>query len=247
MSEDSAIFEASAPVAPTPTTQAIPKWEQNARLRITAGIKKLAKPTLTLKEKDAVEADTRHLVTDILVEVLGYDKYDDLTAEFAVRGEFADYGIRIDKQLEAFVEVKRISTPLSPKHLRQVESYALKEGVKWAILTNAQIWQLYHVLPAQGKQSEVTLIFEVDLLSDSVKPSAKTDLMFLISREGITKGKLDDRLREQNATSPKTLIPILLSPPVIDAVRKAIKAKTKFGVDAKEVKSALQKLLGDFS
>ena len=49
-----------------------------------------------LKEKDAAEADTRHLVTDFLVDVLGYDKYENLTAEFNVKGDWADYGIRID-------------------------------------------------------------------------------------------------------------------------------------------------------
>lgn len=51
--------------------------------------------------------DTRLLVTDMLCYGLGYDKFDDLTTEFAVRGEFADYGVRIDKQLVAFIEVKR--------------------------------------------------------------------------------------------------------------------------------------------
>jgi predicted type IV restriction endonuclease len=151
------------------STVTVPKWEQTAKLRVAAGLKKLAKPTMMLKEKDAVEADTRHLVTDILCDVLGFDKYENLTAEFAVKGDFADYGIRIDKQLQAFIEVKRISQKLSATHLRQVESYALKEGVQWAILTNAQVWQAYHVMPVKGQQSEVTLIFEVDILDENIK------------------------------------------------------------------------------
>ena len=92
-------------VAKKASTSTVPKWEQNAKLRVAAGLKKLAKPTMMLKETDAVEADTRHLVTDILCDVLGFDKYENLTAEFAVKGDFADYGIRIDKQLQAFVEV----------------------------------------------------------------------------------------------------------------------------------------------
>jgi hypothetical protein len=40
-------------------------------------------------------------VTDFLCDGLGYDKYEDLTPEYQVRGEFVDYGIRIDKQLVA--------------------------------------------------------------------------------------------------------------------------------------------------
>lgn len=230
--------------APKATQVGPPKWEANAKARISTAMKKLAKPTALLREKDVVEADTRHLVTDILVDVLGYDKYENLTAEFAVKGEFADYGIRIDKQLEAFVEVKRISTVLSAKHLRQVESYALKEGVQWALLTNAQVWQAYHVTPMQGSQSEVTLIFEVDLLDESVRASVKTDLLFLISKEGLSKGKLTEYLDAQNAISPKTLKPILLSEDVLAAIRKEVKKKTKFTVDPKELKAAVTRLLG---
>jgi len=223
----------------------IPKWEQNARSRIQTGLRKLVKPTIMLKENDAVEADTRHLVTDILCDVLGYDKYENLTAEYSVKGDFADYGIRIDKQLVAFVEVKRISTKLQISHLRQVESYALKEGVNWAILTNAQIWQAYHIIPVAGQQSESTLIFEIDLLSDNVKSSLKTDLMFLISKEGFIRGRISEYLLTKNALSPKTLIPIISSDDVLAAIRREIKKKTKQNVDPKELKLAISKIVGN--
>ena len=243
------ILDISEKAVPAPMKKALqndsPKWEVTAKTRISNSIKKLNKPTLLLKEKDALEADTRHLVTDILVDALGYDKYENLTAEFAVKGDFADYGIRIDKQLEAFIEVKRISQKLSPSHLRQVESYALKEGVQWAILTNAQVWQAYHVTPVKGQQSEVTLIFEVDILDETLKPSAKTELLFLISKEGLSKGRLAEYLSAQNAVSPKTLKPILLSDDVLAAVRKEIKKKTKHNIDLKDLKIAVQKVLGE--
>ena len=222
-----------------------PKWEQSAKTRVSAGLKKLVKPTLMLKEKDAAEADTRHLVTDILTDVLGYDKYENLTAEFAVKGDWADYGIRIDKQLLAFIEVKRIKQNLSASHLKQVESYALKEGVQWAFLTNAQVWQAYHVMPVKGQQSEVTLIFEVDILDENLKPSTKTDLMFLISKEGLSKGRLAEYLSAQNAISPKTLKPIFLSDDVLAAVRKEVKRKTKFTADPKVLKQAVKRILGE--
>jgi predicted type IV restriction endonuclease len=231
-------------VAKKVATSTVPKWEQTAKLRVTAGLKKLVKATVMLKEKDAAEADTRHLVTDILVDVLGYDKYENLTAEFAVKGDWADYGVRIDKQLIAFIEVKRISQKLSASHLKQVESYALKEGVQWAVLTNAQVWQAYHVMPVKGQQSEVTLIFEVDILGENMKSSQKTDLMFLISIEGLSKGRLAEYLSAQTAISPKTLKPILISNDVLATVRKEIKRKTKHNIDPKELKSAVERLLG---
>jgi hypothetical protein len=89
------------------------------------------------------------------------------------------------------------------------------------------------------------LIFEVDILDENLKASLKTDLMFLISKEGLSKGRLSEYLSAQNAVSPKTLRPIFLSDDVLTAIRKEIKKKTKHNVDSKELKLAVKKLLGE--
>jgi hypothetical protein len=62
-----------------------------------------------LVARDANEGDTRLLVTDFLCDGPGFDKYADLTTEYQVKGEFADYGLRIDRGLVAFIEVKRVA------------------------------------------------------------------------------------------------------------------------------------------
>jgi hypothetical protein len=98
-----------------------------------------------LVARDANEGDTRLLVTDFLCDGPGFDKYADLTTEYQVKGEFADYGLRIDRGLVAFIEVKRVATKLSTRHLRQVEMYTVNEGVEWIILTNGAVWQVYHI------------------------------------------------------------------------------------------------------
>jgi hypothetical protein len=54
------------------------------------------------------------LVTDFLCEAFGYSNYEELTTEYQVKGEFADYGVRLDEQLVAFIEVKRFTTRLAP-------------------------------------------------------------------------------------------------------------------------------------
>src|SRR5687768_4512394 len=70
-----------------------PKWETEARERLRSAIRKFSKPLNDLLTRDANEGDTRLLVTDLLREGFGYDTYDDLTTEYQVRGEFADYGV----------------------------------------------------------------------------------------------------------------------------------------------------------
>ena len=110
---DALIAEATKP-APSakPVPRAMPKWESQAREELKAGIRRFHKPLSDMHNRDANEGDTRLLVTDFLCYVLGYDKFEDLTTEYLVKGEFADYGIRIDKDLVAFLEVKRITTKL---------------------------------------------------------------------------------------------------------------------------------------
>jgi predicted type IV restriction endonuclease len=220
-----------------------PKWESAARERISAGLKRIAKPIEALRSRDAVEADTRMLVTDVLCDLLGYDKYEDLTAEYQVKGEFADYGVRVDKQLFAFVEVKRVSQKLNATHLRQVESYALKNGVSWAILTNAQHWQVYHVQALTGEQSELTLVLDVDILDVAIRPSDKADRLFLISREAVQKGRLDGFWKEKFATSEKALRPLILSDNIIDEIRKELWRTSKQRVDAAELRKAISEMI----
>ena len=109
-------------------------------------------------------------------------KYEDLTTGYQVRGEFADYGIRVDRQMVGFIEVKRCTQKLGARHLRQVQSYAVNEGVEWMILTNGQVWQVWHL--TGGLPVVVDLTMEVDLLGDDPLGS-KADALFHLSKEAI--------------------------------------------------------------
>ena len=212
----------------------IPLWEENAKTSIKSGLRKFAKPLAELVSRDANEGDTRLLITDFLCEALGYDKFEDLTTEYAVRYEFADYGVRINKQLTAFIEVKRAAQQLNAKHLRQVETYAVKEGLEWLILTNGQHWQVYHVTAATGRQVQTEMLFEVDLLGDET-PAKKTEHLFLIHREALKKNVIAEEWRRKAATSPSVIAQALLSQPVLDAVRKEIRSRTKFNAESADL------------
>lgn len=221
----------------------ITKWELDSKERIKLAMPTVVKELKKLDAADAVEANTRIIVTEILTQMLGFDKFDELTAEYLVKGDYADIGIRINKQLVAFVEIKRIKQQLKPAHLRQVESYALRDGVDWAILTNGREWQVYHVRPRKNEQSELTLVFSVDLLNEEVKPSEKRDLLFMISREGISKGRLETFWKSKEAVSPETLKAVLLSDPVLNQIRLQIRQHKKQNLETDEIRTAIQGLL----
>jgi predicted type IV restriction endonuclease len=226
------------PEAPKKVTQkSAPKWETDARERLRAGIRRFHKPLTDLVSRDANEGDTRLLVTDFLCEALGYDKYTDLTTEYQVKGEFADYGIRIDQQLVAFIEVKRVTTKLIARHLRQVEMYAVNEGVEWVILTNGSHWQVYHL--TGGLPVAIDLAFEVDLLSDAT-PTQKVNELFYLTREAFKRHLIDDLWRAKRATSPVSLARILCSESVATAIRKELRRETGHNVDEVEIVKLLR-------
>lgn len=228
------------PTLESPTKKAStsgPKWELAARERMKTAIKKFSKPLTDLVARDANEGDTRLLVTDMLCEGFGFDKYSELTTEYRVKGEFADYGIRIDKDLIAFLEVKRVATRLAAKHLRQVESYAINEGVEWVILTSGVVWQVYHI--TGGLPIIVDLALEVDLLGEDTL-AQKANQLYYLSKESLKRRQMDALWQAKRATSPKSLAKVLCSDSVLSAIRKELKRTTGQSVNETDVRKLLK-------
>jgi predicted type IV restriction endonuclease len=214
-----------------------PKWETEARERLRSAIRKFSKPLNDLLNRDANEGDTRLLVTDFLREGFGYDTYEDLTTEYQVRGEFADYGVRIDGDLIAFIEVKRVKTKLAAKQLRQVEMYAVNEGVEWAVLTNGAQWQVFHL--GTRTPIEIDLALDVDLLGEHTL-GQKTEELFYLTRESMKRHQMDELWQARRATAPKSLAQVLVSDTVTEATRKELRRTTGQRVDAAEIARLLR-------
>lgn len=201
----------------------LPRWEQTAQNRIRNGIQRMSGALSDMCQRDANEGDTRLFVTDFLCDALGYDKYSDLTTEYVVRGQYADYGIRIDNNLVAFIEVKRVGSNLSKSHLRQVEMYAVNEGVEWVILTNGAIWQVYHI--GDTTPIQVDLALQVDLLAKGKRNRKIEDLTYL-SREAMVKGRMSELWQATKATAPESLSKIVLSDSVVTSIRQQLRRET---------------------
>lgn len=212
--------------------RAMPKWESETRDRLKTAVRRFSKPLADLTARDANEGDTRLLVTDFLCDGLGFDKYTDLTTEYRVRGEYADYGLRIDRDLIGFIEVKRVTTKLAAKHLRQVEMYAVNEGVEWVVLTNGAVWQVYHL--TAGLPVAIDLAFEVDLLSEATI-THKVNQLFYLTRESLRRRQIDELWRAKAATSPQALAEVLVSEPVADEIRKELRRRTGHNASAADI------------
>jgi len=213
--------------------------EEKVKQRIKAGQGKIAKRLQDAQEADLNEADTSALVAHILQTLLGYDPLDDLTQQYKVRGLFADYGVKIDGQLIAFVEVKSARTALNERHLRQVEQYATNQGIDWLILTNASRWQVYHV--TFTKPISRDLVVDVDL---TAAPTAQVaDDLYYLSKESLRRGEVEKLWRERTAVGPCNLVKVLFSTPVIDRIRKELRSITGYNPSPEDLARSIRDLL----
>jgi predicted type IV restriction endonuclease len=137
----------------------------------------------------------------------------------------------------AFIEVKRVATKLTTRHLRQVEMYAVNEGVEWVLLTNGAIWQVFHL--TGGLPVEVQLALEVDLLSSDTA-TQKAEKLFYLTRESLKRRQIDELWRMKRATSPTSLASIILSDTVAEAVRKELRRQTGHSVTGDEISQLLR-------
>jgi hypothetical protein len=109
--------------------------------RIRSGLKKFTPILDAARKADRSEEDTVTIVRDVLAEVLGYDKYADITGEYQIRGTYCDLAVRVDDKVRFLIEVKAVDRTLKEAHLRQATDYAAKEGIEWVILTNGIEWR----------------------------------------------------------------------------------------------------------
>lgn len=70
-------------------------------------------------DRDINEADTVAIVQDILSDILGYDKYLEVTSEYAIRGTFCDLAVKAESKIQFLIEVKAVGIDLKDNHIKQ--------------------------------------------------------------------------------------------------------------------------------
>jgi hypothetical protein len=173
------------------------------------------------RARDVGESDTVLIATDFLADVLGYDKYGEITAEFVIRSTFCDLAIKTNGQLRFLIEVKAIGTELRENHLRQAADYGANQGADWVLLTNGAEWRAYRIRFEQPVSND--LVFDIDLLNPDCKNSELLDMLYLISREAIGGGEIDRYWQQKEATNRFVVTQILLSPPLLGTLRRELR------------------------
>lgn len=206
--------------------------------RLVAGIKRFQPIVSASKARDDGEGDTVMVVTDMLGEVFGYDKYSELTAEHAIRGTFCDLAIKIDDAIQALVEVKAVGLELKDQHVKQAVDYAANQGVDWVILTNAAHWRVYNVTFAKPIDQE--LVIDVEFCALNSRNPQDVESLYLLCKEGWVKSVLGEYQTRKQALSRFFLGAMILSKPVLDVIRRELRrVSPDVRIDIEDIEAVL--------
>ena len=189
--------------------------------RARKNLRKYQKAFETARSRDVGESDTCVIISDFLADVLGYDKYSDITTEFAIRSTFCDLAIKVGGRLQFLIEVKSIGTELRDNHARQATDYAANQGVDWVLLTNGAQWKAYKLRFEKPIQTDE--VFSIDLLSTEVRPNQLLEKLYLISREAGGGTAMESFYRQQEAKSRYVMGQLLLSEPLLALMRRELR------------------------
>jgi hypothetical protein len=189
--------------------------------RARKNIRKYQKAFENARTRDVGESDTCVIISDFLADILGYDKYSDVTTEFAIRSTFCDLAIRIEGRLHFLIEVKSIGTELKDIHARQAIDYAANQGVDWVLLTNGARWKAYKLRFEKPIQADVA--FEIDLLDPEAKANDLLEKLYLISKEAGGGTAMETYYRQQEAKSRYVLGQLLLSEAMLGLTRRELR------------------------
>jgi predicted type IV restriction endonuclease len=194
---------------------------EKVALRINIGLKKLQPIVEAKKKQDINESDTVNLIRDILSEILGFDKYEDITTEHLIRGTYCDLAVKINGKIKLLIEAKAIGIELKPTYVKQVVDYAVNDGIDWVILSNAVTWKVFKVIYSKPIHQE--LVCEINFLDLNNRHNEDIEKIGVLSKESISKCSLDQFYSQKQATSKYVLGNLICAESVVNFIRKELR------------------------
>jgi hypothetical protein len=189
--------------------------------RISRGLKRYHDILAAAKKRDISESDTVVIIGDMMADILGYEKYVEISTEFAVKGTYVDLAIKVGAEVHFLVEAKAIGVELKDLHVRQAIDYGANQGIEWAILTSGAVWRIYKI---EFKKPIVhVLVAEIDLLAVNVDHDDAIQFFANLCKEGFAKSQMEEFYEQHQATNKHTLAAVLLSEKMLNHLRLGLK------------------------
>ncbi len=202
--------------------------------RIQGGIKRYQTVLRNAKTKDVNESDTVVIITDMLNDIFGYDKYCEITSEFAIKKTYCDLAIILNDKVKLLVECKAIGMDLKEEHVKQACDYASNLGIDWTILSNGQYWRVYKMIFSKPVTRE--LVYEFNFLELSSKRKSDLEELYYLTKEAVTKSKLEEYYYQRQIISKHFIGQLLSTELIADVVRRQLrKISPKIKIDNKQI------------
>lgn len=189
--------------------------------RYQKGLKKFQPILKKALAADVNESDTVTIITDILCDVFGYDKYENITSEFAIKKTFCDIAIKLNDNIPLLMECKAIGIELKEEHVRQATNYAADSGIEWVVLTNGVTWKVFKILFT--KPVEKQLVYEFNFCDLSVKKQSDLEMLYYLSIESFSKtskATLDDFYAQKLIVNRHIVGQILMTDTMVTHLKK---------------------------
>lgn len=212
------------------------KYADNARSRIQDGLKKYSRIVGQARQRGMNERDTADIVKAMLGDMLGYDPFFDVTAEISVRGQNADYAVLIERQVQFLLNVKSLAVVPNAAHLLRLSGSSTPPYAEWALLTNSDVWSCYRLGVGHDRHAE--LVFRVSLL-DAALSDEKAQLFYLVCKEGVQEGALQNYWERFRVLNPGRIAGMLLSADVLNLLRRELQRTANYRIDAQSLYALL--------
>lgn len=192
--------------------------------RISSGIKKFQPILRKAQTADINESDTVIIITDMLCDIFGYDKYDNITSEFAIKKTFCDLAIKLDGKVPLLIECKSAGIDLKDDHVRQATNYAADSGIEWVVLTNGVFWRVYKII--FSKPVEKQLVYEFNFCELSAKKQGDIEMLYYLCIEAFSKSSknsLEDLHAQKQIFNKYIVSQIMLTDSAVEVVKKQIR------------------------
>jgi predicted type IV restriction endonuclease len=189
--------------------------------RFTKTLPRFQKVLQIAKDRDVNESDTVSVLTDIFSDVLGYDKYLDITSEFSIRSTYCDLALKADDKVQFLVEAKAIGIKLKDAHMKQACDYGANHGVQWVVLTNGIDWRIYRIRFEQPISFDLVCTFDFHKLN--ARDEKDREFMFLIAKEGLSKNARESFYEKVQSVNRYVVGNLMLGEPVLSVVRRELR------------------------
>lgn len=189
--------------------------------RFVKSMDKFQKVLKIAKDRDVNESDTVAIIGDIFADVFGYDKYLEITSEFAVRSTFCDLALKVADKVQFLIEAKAIGIDLKETHIKQAVDYGANHGVQWVVLTNGIEWQIYRIRFEQPINYD--LVCSYDFLLLNPRDEKDQESLFILAKEALAKNAREDFYEKVQSVNRFVIGALILNDVLLNTIRRELR------------------------